>query len=211
MRILNVTETYAPFLEFGGPPVKVRALARGLAAHGNEVTVLTPDWGLETRMIAGEASSAERSPFGWKRTENGVTAIYLPTWLRYRSVSWNPAVKRFCRARLKNFDLAHIYGLYDFLGPAVAAACVKRKIPYVLEPIGMFIPIVRNLRLKRIYHSLFGRQMIDKPAHSLQRRSRRWRNWLSGGVAREKVMLRRNGVELPCSWPARGTFRRGWE
>ena len=22
MRILNVTETYAPFLEFGGPPVK---------------------------------------------------------------------------------------------------------------------------------------------------------------------------------------------
>ncbi len=31
MRILSVTETYAPFLEFGGPPVKVRALAQGLA------------------------------------------------------------------------------------------------------------------------------------------------------------------------------------
>jgi len=30
MRILNVTETYAPFLEFGGPPVKVRALAERL-------------------------------------------------------------------------------------------------------------------------------------------------------------------------------------
>ena len=36
MRILSVTETYAPFLEFGGPPVKVRALAQGLAEHGNE-------------------------------------------------------------------------------------------------------------------------------------------------------------------------------
>src|SRR5690348_13284882 len=35
MRILSVTETYAPFLEFGGPPVKVRALARGLARHGD--------------------------------------------------------------------------------------------------------------------------------------------------------------------------------
>ena len=111
MRILSVTETYAPFLEFGGPPVKVRALAQGLARHGNQVTVLTADWGLEARMSAEETSGAERSPFGWRRVENGVTAIYLPTWLRYRSVSWNPAVKRFCRARLENFDVAHIYGL----------------------------------------------------------------------------------------------------
>ena len=33
MRILNVTQSYAPFFEFGGPPVKVRALAEG---HGAE-------------------------------------------------------------------------------------------------------------------------------------------------------------------------------
>ena len=150
MRILSVTETYAPFLEFGGPPVKVRALAQGLARHGNHVTVLTADWGFEQRISREEASGAERSPFGWRRTENGVTAIYLPTWLRYRSLSWNPAVKRFCREGLEGFALAHIYGLYDFLGPSVAAACVKRNIPYVLEPIGMFVPIVRNLRLKRV-------------------------------------------------------------
>ena len=41
MRILNVTETYAPFLEFGGPPVKVRALSQGLARRGHQVNVLT--------------------------------------------------------------------------------------------------------------------------------------------------------------------------
>jgi glycosyltransferase involved in cell wall biosynthesis len=209
MRILSVTETYAPFLEFGGPPVKVRALAQGLAGRGNEVTVLTPDWGLDTRMSAADASSAERSPFGWKRTENGVTAIYLPTWLRYRSVSWNPAVKRFCRARLKNFDLAHIYGLYDFLGPAVAAECVKRKMPYVLEPIGMFVPIVRSLRLKRIYHTLFGRRLFEEASAIVATSEQEVEELVSGGVAREKIALRRNGVEVPGSWPARGTFRRG--
>jgi glycosyltransferase involved in cell wall biosynthesis len=209
MRILSVTETYAPFLEFGGPPVKVRALAQGLAGRGNEVTVLTPDWGLETRMSAAETSSAERSPFGWKRTENGVTAIYLPTWLRYRSVSWNPAVKRFCRARLKNFDLAHIYGLYDFLGPAVAAACVKRKMPYVLEPIGMFVPIVRSLRLKRIYHTLFGRRLFEEASAIVATSEQEVEELVSGGVAREKITLRRNGVEVPGSWPERGTFRNG--
>jgi glycosyltransferase involved in cell wall biosynthesis len=209
MRILSVTETYAPFLEFGGPPVKVRALAQGLAAQGNEVTVLTPDWGLEARMSATEASGAERGPFGWKRMENGVTAIYVPTWLRYRSVSWNPAVKRFCRARLKNFDLAHIYGLYDFLGPAVAAACVKRKIPYVLEPIGMFVPIVRSLRLKRIYHALFGHRLFEEATAIVATSEQEIEELVSGGVAREKITLRRNGVEVPSSWPERGTFLKG--
>lgn len=207
MRILSVTETYAPFLEFGGPPVKVRALAQGLARHGNQVTVLTADWGLEERMSAKETPGAERGPFGWSRVENGVTAIYLPTWLRYRSLSWNPAVKRFCQSQPQNFDLAHIYGLYDFLGPAVADACVRRKIPYVLEPIGMFVPIVRNLRLKRIYHALFGRRLFEGASAIIATSEQEAEELARGGVAQEKIVLRRNGVETPDSWPERGTFR----
>ncbi|HEY6386391.1 MAG TPA: glycosyltransferase [Candidatus Acidoferrum sp.] len=209
MRILSVTESYAPFLEFGGPPVKVRALARGLAERGNDVTVLTADWGLEARMSTAEASSAERSPFGWRRVENGVTAIYLPTWLRYRSLSWNPAVKRFCRARLQNFDLGHIYGLYDFLGPSVADACLKRRVPYVLEPIGMYVPIVRSLRLKRIYHAVFGQRLLEGASAIVATSEQEVEELARGGVAREKITLRRNGVEAPSSWPVRGTFRRG--
>jgi glycosyltransferase involved in cell wall biosynthesis len=208
MRILSVTETYAPFLEFGGPPVKVRALAQGLAEIGNEVTVLTADWGLEARMSKAEESGAERSPFGWRLIENGVTAIYLPTWLRYRTVSWNPAVKRFCRARLQNFDVAHIYGLYDFLGPFVADACLKRNIPYVLEPIGMFVPIVRSLQLKRIYRALFGKRLFEGASAVVATSEREFEELVSGGVAREKIRLRRNGVEAPGSWPERGTFRK---
>ena len=35
MRILNVTESYAPFYEFGGPPAKVEALSHGLAQGGH--------------------------------------------------------------------------------------------------------------------------------------------------------------------------------
>jgi len=208
MRILSVTQTYAPFLEFGGPPVKVRALAQGLTQHGNQVTVLTADWGLEARMSAAEAAGAERSPFGWTRAENGVTAIYLPTCLRYRSLSWNPAVRGFCRSRLQNFDVVHIYGLYDFLGPAVAAACVKRKIPYALEPIGMFVPIVRNLRLKRIYHALFGRRLFEQASAIIATSELEVKELASGGVARERIALRRNGVEAPASWPERGSFRK---
>jgi glycosyltransferase involved in cell wall biosynthesis len=209
MRILSVTETYAPFLEFGGPPVKVRALAQGLASHGNQVTVLTADWGLEARMSKEGATDAEHSPYGWRRVENGVKAIYLPTWLRYRAVSWNPAVKRFCREQLEDFDLAHIYGLYDFLGPAVAGACVKRNIPYVLEPIGMFVPIVRNLRMKRVYHAMYGRQLFERASAIVATSEQEVKELASGGVGRGKIVLRRNGVEAPAWWPERGAFRKG--
>ena len=67
MRILNVTQTYAPFLEFGGPPVKVRALSETLARRGHQITVLTADWGFENRLgNALESSGADRSPFGWR-------------------------------------------------------------------------------------------------------------------------------------------------
>jgi glycosyltransferase involved in cell wall biosynthesis len=209
MRILNVTETYAPFLEFGGPPVKVRALSEGLARRGHQVTVLTADWGLEKRLqTQGEKMTAERSPFGWRRNENGVQTIYIPTWLRYRNVSWNPAVKRYCLARLQNFDVVHIFGLYDLLGPAVAAASRKRGLPYVLEPIGMFKPIVRNLWLKRMYHAVWGKRLLEGASAVIATSEQEAEELVAGGLPRTKVVLRRNGVEVPASWPERGTFRK---
>jgi glycosyltransferase involved in cell wall biosynthesis len=208
MRILNVTETYAPFLEFGGPPVKVRALSEGLARRGHQVTVLTADWDLEKRLqTSEEKDTAERSPFGWRRRENGVEAIYLPTWLRYRRVSWNPAVKRYCRASMQKFDIVHIFGLYDLLGPAVAAACRARALPYVVEPIGMFIPIVRSFWLKRMYHFALGGRMLQGASSVVATSDQEIEELVSGGITRAKVVLRRNGVEAPDSWPERGAFR----
>jgi|SRR5271168_724591 len=208
MRILNVTESYAPFLEFGGPPVKVGALSEGLSQRGHAVTVLTADWGFEKRMaVQPELGVAERSPFGWKWGKDGVQAIYLPTWFRYRALSWNPAVKRYCRARLQNFDVVHIYGLYDLLGPAVAAACHARNMPYVVEPIGMFLPIVRNIVLKRMYHAVLGRRLLGGANAVIATSEQEVEELAAGGVEREKIVLRRNGVERPPTWPKRGVFR----
>jgi glycosyltransferase involved in cell wall biosynthesis len=209
MRILNVTETYAPFLEFGGPPVKVRALSEGLARRGHTVGVLTADWGFEKRLQSETPKiAAERSPFGWRSNENGVQAIYLPTWFRYRALSWNPAVKRYCRARLQNFDVVHIFGLYDLLGPAVAGACRVRKIPYVLEPIGMFVPIVRNFLLKSFYHFVWGRRLFEGASAVIATSDQEAKELAAGGVPSEKIVLRRNGVEIPASWLELGSFRR---
>lgn len=205
MRILKVTETYAPFLEYGGPPVKVRALAEGLAHRGHQVTVLTVDWGVAARR---DLSGVTRSPFGWCRTENGIEAVYLPTWLRYRTLTWNPAAARFCRARIREFGVVHIYGLYDLLGLRVAAACREMQIPYVLEPIGMFVPIVRNLWLKRMYHKFPGRHMIGGASAVIATSEQEAAELAAGGIAPERIRYRRNGVEKPPpELLPRGAFR----
>ncbi len=208
MRILNVTQSYAPFFEFGGPPEKVRALSEGLAQLGHEVTVLTADWGLERRAAQLPAEPpAENSPFGKKREVRGVKAIYLANWLHYRAASWNPALPRYLRARLQTFDVVHIFGLYDLLGPRTAAAAQKLKIPYVVEPIGMFVPIVRNLFVKRAYHRFLGAKMLQGAAAIIATAEQEKSELIAGGIPAEKIVLRRNGVAPPASLPARGAFR----
>jgi glycosyltransferase involved in cell wall biosynthesis len=94
------------------------------------------------------------------------------------------------------------------LGPAVGAACRKRGLPYVLEPIGMFRPIVRNLWLKRMYHAFWGKQLLEGASAVIATSEQEADELAAGGLTRTKVVLRRNGVERPASWPARGTFRK---
>ena len=46
MRILNVAQTYFPYVAEGGRPAKVRAVSRKLVEHGHSVTVLTTNLGV---------------------------------------------------------------------------------------------------------------------------------------------------------------------
>jgi glycosyltransferase involved in cell wall biosynthesis len=205
MRILNVSETYYPFLEWGGPPVKVRALSRGLAARGHHVTVLTADFGIR------KDSRATRSPFGWRMEESGVEAIYLPSLLRYRALTWNPGISKFCRERIAEFDAVHIFGLYDLLGPPAASACLRKNVAYVLEPIGMFRPIVRSLWLKGLYHRWVGGAMIRGAARLIATSRQESQELVAGGVPVEKIGVRRNGVDAPEIAATPGTFRAQWK
>ena len=169
MRLLNVTQSYHPFLDKGGPTVKVRALARGMAGFGHQVTVLTADFGLDPDKK--KAIGATPTRWGYEAKEDGVEAIYLRTRAQYRSVTWNPGAAAFCRERLGGYDLTHIYGLYDLLGPRVASACRRIARPYVVEPMGMFLPIVRSIWMKRLYHDTLGPNWRGR---SPARRCRRW-------------------------------------
>jgi glycosyltransferase involved in cell wall biosynthesis len=72
----------------------------------------------------------------------------------------------------------------------------------------MFVPIVRSLWLKRMYHAFWGRQLLEGASAVIATSEQEAGELAAGGVARTKVVLRRNGVEAPASWPERGAFRR---
>jgi glycosyltransferase involved in cell wall biosynthesis len=206
MRILKVTQAYHPFQSRGGPALKVRSIARELVRQGHQVTVLTADLGFGPAEIA--ATAAFRNGHGWSSDLDGVECVYLATQGHYRNLTVNAGVISFCRRRLRQFDVVHIYGLYDTLGPVVARYCRQFGVPYVVEPLGMTNPIDRGFALKRAWHRLVdpylsaARKMI---VTSEQERS----DLLAEGFPCERLVLRYNGIDLEefSQLPPPGAFR----
>ena len=207
-RVLKVTQSYYPFLDRGGPAVKVRALALGLARGGHLVTVLTSDLGIKG---SGKNGSITQESLCWRSDEDGVKTVYLSSRGSYRSLTWNPGIFAFCAKRLKSADIVHIYGTYDLLGPIVARACRQRGIPYLVEPMGMFRPVVRNLALKWLYRRALGESVLRGAARVVATSLQEQAELIEEGIAAEKIVVRRNGVELPKTPPARGVFRGQWQ
>jgi len=191
--------------------VKVRALARGLAHHGYEVTVLTANLGFTESN--GFGLRVEPCQWGWRTQEEGVEAIYLSTLGHYRALTFNPRVVGFCRASLRRFDLVHFYGLYDLLGPAVSYFCRRRAIPYVIEPMGMYRPIDRSFQLKRLWHRSFGEIFWRGASQIIATSEMEQKELLEDGVPAEKLIVRFNGIDSDADAPrpARGSFRAKWD
>jgi glycosyltransferase involved in cell wall biosynthesis len=206
MRILKVLQSYFPFQDRGGPVFKVRSLATGLAKRGHRVTVLTADLGFGREN--GFHVEAERCRWGWTVSSENVEAIYLTTTGRYRAVTFNPGMFAFCRTAIRDYDVLHFYGLYDLLAPAVSHFCRRQSIPYVIEPMGMYPPIIRSLRLKRMYLELLGNRFIHGGRYLVATSEQEKRGLIEGGIDAARIEIRRNGAELPTSEPEPGKFRR---
>jgi glycosyltransferase involved in cell wall biosynthesis len=194
MRILNVTQSYELFRERGGLAIKVHAIAEHTARAGASVTVLTTAY--ENARATGSAGIS------------GIEVVYLPTLANYRAVTLNPGIFQFCSRRLAEFDFVHIYGLYDLLGPAVARAARVRHVPYVVEPMGMFRPLFRNLLLKRLYHRVLGRSLLRGASCVIATSALEREEFIQGRLPADKIELRRNGIDIPASFPPPGAFRK---
>ncbi len=210
MRILHVVHAYYPFQEKGGPVFKVRALAAGLARRGHNVTVLTADLGLKRHPQL--QAQLQKHECGWRLELDGSEVIYLPTMAHYRALTLNPAILSFRKLNVPPFDIVHCYGLYDLLSPAVSYFCRRERIPYLVEPMGMYRPIDRSLRLKALWHQLFGKDLLKDAAKIVTTSELERQEFLCAGFSPARIVMRYNGVDAEAfsAMPTPGTFRRKW-
>jgi len=211
MRVLKITQSYYPFLDAGGPPTKVRALAHALAERGHELTVAAADLGLAPDVAQEMGCVPGR--WGWEGKENRVDVVYLSSQASYRRLTVNLGAGSYFRQAISAFDIAHIYGLYDLLGPAAGRAARAGGVPYVLEPLGMTRPIDRSFRCKRVWMRWYGRKLYEEAARIIATSEMEQQELLEDGYPQGKVRLRWNGIskEEAVGGPPRGSFRAKWK
>ena len=147
MRVLHVM----PFLDpvYGGPPIFVRDLIRGLAKAGVRSTLVTTQ-------CAGEHIGDEAG------LQDVVT--FPCEWSSYR---FSHRLLIWLMRNVSSFDVLHVHYLFTF--PSFAAAAIARwhKIPYVVQPHGVLnIWGLRNRRptLKRAWLRCFELPLLRSAA-----------------------------------------------
>jgi glycosyltransferase involved in cell wall biosynthesis len=172
------------------------ALTEGLARRGHVVEVITTSL-LDTRR--------GRSLRTRTTTRDGVQIHYLATPARYRWMGITPTLP-LVLARLARPDVVHVFGYRDMVTTAVAAYCRLRGIPYVFEPLGMFLPRVRKLRFKRLFDATAARHVASGAAAIIATSEHERRQLIAAGAPRDRIRIRGNGFPPPPP-PAEGRLR----
>lgn len=179
MRLAFVTPYYYPEVQFGGPPKRLHALAKLLVARGHTLSVVTFD-----------SKARGRDD---RVNIDGVAVQYLP-WFNL-GAGQVPVGFTLARQALAGVELIHGYGLYNFICPLAAKISLKRGIPFVLEPMGMFVPRARSLLKKRLYNVTLTRWMARSAARVIST-SQLEKDELLSLVSANRIVVRQNGIDL---------------
>ena len=179
MHVLQVTSTYYPQLQFGGPPQQIHALSQGLSSRGYQVEVLTlsPEVPRKNKTVLVEGIPVRY--LAWAGTGN--RQLPLHPGLLADAVHWA--------------EIIHCYGLYNLLSPAVAFFAQRNEKPFIVEPMGMAVVRTGHRSLKRLYHRLFTTRLLHhatcviagSPPEAAE---------LATIVDSNRLVLRRLGVDL---------------
>ncbi len=192
LRILFAAPAYWPATAFGGPVPVMRALARELGELGHRVDVVTTT----VTGIGERPSRASRTA-----EVDGASVRYLGTPLRFRWFGVTPSLVRTLRG-LPRPDVVHVFGFRDYVSTVTTHWCRRNGIPYVFEPLGMFRPKLRKVRLKGVldrtlYRSVPREAALAIAASEIERRE------LEAAVRPERIVIRPNGFPPPFDPPPR--------
>jgi glycosyltransferase involved in cell wall biosynthesis len=147
MKVLHVTPSYYPAIQFGGPVRSVHALNQALVKSGIDLEVVTTNAGLtdSKELELQKIVSVE-----------GVPVIYFPFW-GYQHYNFSISLLKYVFQKVKNVDVVHITAVWNFPVLATALACLWHKKPYILSPRGTIYAETiahRSARIKKLYYTI---------------------------------------------------------
>ncbi|HEY5057531.1 MAG TPA: glycosyltransferase [Gaiellaceae bacterium] len=197
MRILFATPAYWPAVAFGGPTRAAKELSESLVRAGHEVDVLTTS----LRAI-GEPPASRFATH--TETIGGVRVRYLATPGRYRWMGITPTLPLAWPWRTRP-DVVHVFGYRDVVTTLTAAWARRLGIPYVFEPLDMFVPRFRNVPLKRAFDRALGKPVAHGAAVVVACSEHERRQLAEAGLKR--IEVRPNGFPAPQPNTGDGALR----
>jgi glycosyltransferase involved in cell wall biosynthesis len=187
LRILFASPAYWPAHAFGGPVVVARELVSRVVARGHDVDVVTT-----TLRDVAERPELRTTV----TTVDSARVTYLGTPVRYRWMGITPTLPLALR-RLTLPDVAHVMGFRDPVTTTVATWCRVRGVPYVFEPVGMFRPRLRKVRVKRLLDATLARGVASGARLVIVSSTRERDDVVACGVDPARVRLRANAFPEP--------------
>jgi glycosyltransferase involved in cell wall biosynthesis len=107
-------------------------------------------------------------------------------------------------------NVVHVLGYRDPLGTAAASLARLRRLPYIVEPVGMHRRRLRSVSLKSVYDGVLGRRLISSAACVIATSYLEAAELAEDDVPMERIQLRPNGIDLDAlrPLPLRGALRR---
>lgn len=167
---MNVLLT-VPSLErgFGGPTWKAFQLAGSLARLHSGVALVGCGESLEGATGLGRVGAFHTTPI--------------------------PRTLTPLRKHLSVTEVVHIFGYRDPVGTAAAFYSLRRGVPYVLEPTGMYSAKVRSYRLKATYEAIIGRRIVAG-ASAIVVNSEIEAEEIRVSGAEKRLFIRPNGISM---------------
>jgi glycosyltransferase involved in cell wall biosynthesis len=198
MRILLAAPAYWPAVAFGGPTSMAKELAEALVRRGHEIDVLTTS----LRAIGEPPSARLRSV---TRDVGGVRVTYLATPLRYRWMGVTPTVP--IRLARLHPDVVHVFGYRDVVTTVTAGWARATRLPYVFEPLDMFVPRYRNVLIKRAFDRVIGSPVARGARVVIANSGLEAAELEASGLPAARIATRANGFPEPRRGPPTGALR----
>jgi glycosyltransferase involved in cell wall biosynthesis len=123
LRVLHVIPSVAACR--GGPSFTIRSMTAVLARMGCEIQVVSSDDDCSRRMSV---------PTHVPVDEDGITYWFLPRTIHFYTMSHS--LPWWLHNHMSDFHVVHVHALFSFFPVVAAAMAARRRIPYVVRPLG---------------------------------------------------------------------------